>query len=133
LGNVLGEADCYLVSNQQGMYTEQFDSGKLFVDQGSEEPATIQVYHRRRELAADQCPPITVWQYRSVPLQSPGNVEIIATNFMPAQARHDSGSKKSDLCLLKTLPISTLSMHSLHISLRSPSFGFKRRLSAHAP
>ena len=30
-------------------------------------------------------PPVTVWQYRSVPLQSPGNVEAIATNFKPGQ------------------------------------------------
>ena len=85
LGNVLGETDYYFVSNQQGMYTEQFGSGKLFLNQGSEEPATIQVYRRGRELAADQCPPITVWQYRSVPLESPGNAEIVATNFTPGQ------------------------------------------------
>ena len=31
------------------------------------------------------CPPITVWQYRSVPIQSPGDVEAIATNFKPGQ------------------------------------------------
>jgi hypothetical protein len=86
LGSVLGEADYYFVSNQQGMYTEQFGSGKLFLNQGTEEPATVQVHRRGRELAADRCPPITVWQYRSVPLQSPGNAEIIATNFTPGQA-----------------------------------------------
>ena len=86
LGNVLGETDYYFVSNQPGMYTEQFGSGKLFLNQGTEEPATVQVYRRGGELAAHQCPPITVWQYRSVPLQSPGNAEIIATNFTPGQA-----------------------------------------------
>jgi len=85
LGNILGETDYYFVSNQQGMYTEQFGSGKLFLNQGAEEAATVQVYRRGHELAADQCPPITVWQYRSVPLQSPGNAEIIATNFTPGQ------------------------------------------------
>ncbi len=86
LGNVLRETDYYFVSNQQGMYTEQFGSGDLFLNQGTEEPARVQVFRRGRELAADRCPPITVWQYRSVPLQSPGNAEKIATNFMPGQS-----------------------------------------------
>ena len=85
LGNVLGETDYYFVSNQQGIYTEQFGSGDLFLNQGTHEPATVRVYRRGRDLAAHHCPPITVWQYRSVPLESPGNAEVIATNFKPGQ------------------------------------------------
>ena len=59
--------------------------GDSFLNQGTNEPATLSVYHRGRELTAADCPPITVWQYRSVPIQSPGNVEAIATNFKPGQ------------------------------------------------
>jgi hypothetical protein len=83
LGSVLGETDHYFVSNQQGIYTEQGGSGSLFLNQGTEEPATVRVYGRGRELSRDQCPPITVWQYRSVPLESPGNAETISNNFKP--------------------------------------------------
>lgn len=83
LGNVLGETDHYFVSNQQGMYAEQGGTGKLFLNQGTEEPATAHVYHRGRQFSRHDCPPITVWQYRSVPLESPGNAEAIATSFKP--------------------------------------------------
>ena len=86
LGNLLGETDHYFISNQQGIYTEQSGSGKLFLNQGTEEDATIQVYRRGHQLAPHQCPPITVWQYRSVPLESPGNAEAIHTNFKPGEA-----------------------------------------------
>jgi hypothetical protein len=86
LGNVLGETDYYIVSNQQGIYAEQFGSGTMFLNQGTEEMATVRVYHRGSDLPASHCPPITVWQYRSVPLQSPGNAEVIATDFKPGQA-----------------------------------------------
>jgi hypothetical protein len=83
LGSVLGETDHYFVSNQQGMYTEQGGSGSRFLNQGTEEPATVRVYSRGRALSRDHCPPITVWQYRSVPLESPGNAEAISNNFKP--------------------------------------------------
>jgi hypothetical protein len=82
-GNVLGETDHYFVSNQQGMYAEQGGSGSSFLNQGTEEPATVQVYRHGRELLGDQCPPISVWQYRSVPLESPGNAERISANLKP--------------------------------------------------
>ena len=82
---VLVETDYYFVSNQQGIYAEQDGAGDSFLNQGTTEPATVSVYHRGRELAADECPPITVWQYASVPIQSPGNVEAIAKNFKPGQ------------------------------------------------
>src|SRR5208282_4477776 len=82
-GTVLTETDYYFVSNQQAIYAEQHGAGDMFLNQGTTEPATVSVYHRGRELAAADCPPITVWQYRSVPIQSPGDVEKIATNFKP--------------------------------------------------
>ena len=84
-GTILEETDYYLVSNQQGIYAEQHGAGDSFLNQGTTEPATVSVYHRGRELAAADCPPITVWQYRSVPIQSPGDVEAIAKNFKPGQ------------------------------------------------
>ena len=84
-GTVLAETDYYFVSNQQGIYAEQNGPGDSFLNQGTSEPATVSVYHRGRELGPAECPPITVWQYRSVPIQSPGNVEAIATNFKPGQ------------------------------------------------
>jgi hypothetical protein len=82
-GTVLAETDYYFVSNQQGIYAEQNGPGDSFLNQGTSEPATVTVYHRGRELGPAECPPITVWQYRSVPIQLPGNVESIATNFKP--------------------------------------------------
>jgi hypothetical protein len=84
-GTVLAETDYYFVSNQQGIYAEQNGPGDSFLNQGTSEPATISVYHRGVELSPAQCPPISVWQYRSIPIQSPGDVESIATNFKPGQ------------------------------------------------
>lgn len=84
-GTILEETDYYFVSNQQAIYAEQHGPGDMFLNQGTTEPATVAVYHRGRELAAADCPPITVWQYRSVPIQSPGTVETNATNFKPGQ------------------------------------------------
>ena len=83
LGSVLSETDHYFVSNQQGIYTEQGGSDSHFRNQGTEEPATVRVYSGGRELPRDQCPPITVWQYRSVPVESPGNAEAISNKFKP--------------------------------------------------
>jgi len=85
LGDVLTETDYYFVSNQQALYAEQFGSGTQFLNQGTTEPATVAVYQRGQELSADSCPPITLWQYRSIPLQTPGNAEPISTNFKPGQ------------------------------------------------
>lgn len=87
-GTVLAETDYYFVSNQQGIYAEQHGRGDAFLNQGTYGPATIAVYRRGRELTAADCPPVTVWQYRSVPIQSPGNVEAIARNFKPGQPLH---------------------------------------------
>jgi hypothetical protein len=85
LGEVLAETDYYVVSNQQGIYGEQLGSSTQFVNQGTREPATVSVYRRGQELPAGSCPPITCWQYRSVPLQSPGDAEAIHTDLAPGQ------------------------------------------------
>lgn len=84
-GDVLQETDYYFVSNQQAVYAEQHGTGKLFLNNGTDEPATLAVYHRGVALTAENCPPITVWQYRSVPLESPGDAEPISTNYLPGQ------------------------------------------------
>ena len=85
LGVVLDEVDYYFVSNQQGIYAEQHGSGSKFLNQGTSEPATFSVFHLGKELSADVCPAVTVWQYRSVPLQAPGNAEPISNNHKPGQ------------------------------------------------
>lgn len=84
-GTVLGETDYYFVSNQVGIYTEQLGSGSEFLNQGTTEPATVTVYHRGRELSEEACPPITLWQYRSIPLQAPGDAQALTTNLKPGQ------------------------------------------------
>ena len=85
LGVVLDETDYYFASNQQGIYAEQLETGSLFLNQGALEPATFSVFHRGQELSANVCPAVTVWQYRSIPLQDPGNVMAISTNHKPGQ------------------------------------------------
>ncbi|HEV7474177.1 MAG TPA: hypothetical protein VGN90_09010 [Pyrinomonadaceae bacterium] len=85
LGVILDETDYYFVSNQQGIYAEQFEHGSLFLNQGTQEPASVSVYRHGRELSAELCPPITIWQYRSIPLQDPGNAVAISANHRPRQ------------------------------------------------
>lgn len=85
LGDVLDETDYYFVTNQQGIYAEQHGTGSLFLNQGTYEPVTISVFRYGQELSADHCPPVTVWQYRSIPLQDPGNAVPIYTNHKPGQ------------------------------------------------
>jgi hypothetical protein len=82
---VLAETDYYFVSNQQAIYAEQNGSGSVFLNQGTLEPASVAVFSRGHELSADECPPFTVWQYRSIPLQDPGNAVAISTNQRPGQ------------------------------------------------
>jgi hypothetical protein len=82
---VLDETDYYFVSNQQGIYAEQHETGSLFLNQGTCEPATFSVFRRGQELSADLCPLVTVWQYRSIPLQEPGNAVPISMNHKPGQ------------------------------------------------
>jgi hypothetical protein len=85
LGVILAETDYYFVSNQQGIYAEQFGDGSQFLNQGTLESATISVFRRGLELSAAECPPINVWQYRSIPLQAPGDAVSISSDFKPGQ------------------------------------------------
>lgn len=82
---VLAETDYYFVTNQQAVYGEQGGSGTQLVNQGSPEPASVSVFQYGQQLAAGSCPPITVWQYASVPLQAPGDAEILQKNYQPGQ------------------------------------------------
>jgi hypothetical protein len=84
-GIVLAETEYYFVTNQQAIYGEQGGSGTQFVNQGSQEPASVSVFQSGKELAAGSCPPITVWQYASVPLQAPGDAEAIDNGYQPGQ------------------------------------------------
>ena len=81
--DVLSETDYYIVSNQQAIYAEQFGPRDSFVNQGTAEPATISVYQYGKLLPAGTCPPITVWSYSTVPLQTPGALVQVAQNFKP--------------------------------------------------
>ena len=83
---VLGEVDYYFVTDQQAIYGEQHGSSDSFLNNGTTEPATLSVFHRGEELTPEKCPPITVWQYRSVPLQSPGDAVPISTSFKPGDS-----------------------------------------------
>ena len=85
LGTVLEETDYYFVSNQQAIYAEQFGTGSMFLNQGTPEPASVTVFRRGQELSAHTCPPITVWQYQSIPLQASGNAVPLSTNHKPGQ------------------------------------------------
>ncbi|MEA2692885.1 MAG: hypothetical protein QOJ16_2272 [Acidobacteriota bacterium] len=84
-GIVLAETEYYFVTNQQAIYAEQGGSGTEFVNQGGQEPASVLVFRRGQELAAGSCPPITVWQYASIPLQAPGDAEAIDRGYQPGQ------------------------------------------------
>jgi hypothetical protein len=80
-GQMLSEAEYYIVTNQLSIYGEQFGANDSFVNQGSSELATVSVYSRGVELT--DCPPITVWSYATVPLQTPGQRVLLANNFQP--------------------------------------------------
>lgn len=84
-GDVLSETDYYIVSNQQGIYAEQFGPGNSFVNQGTAEPATIAVYQYGKEIPPGVCPPIAVWSYSTVPLQTPGERVLVMDGLQPGQ------------------------------------------------
>jgi hypothetical protein len=86
LGVVLEETEYYFVTNQQAIYAEQFGDSSQFLNQGTAEPASVSVFKRGQELSADNCPPITVWQYCSIPLQDPGTAVPISTRHKPGQS-----------------------------------------------
>lgn len=79
---VLREVEYYVVTDQLAAYAEQHGDGGLFVSQGSAEPVTIGVYHRGARLSPDECPPVSMWQYRSTPIQDPGTA-MLRTSALP--------------------------------------------------
>lgn len=85
LGVILDETDYYFVSNQQAIYAEQNGDGSQFLNQGTLEPVSVWVFRRGMEIPAHKCPAITVWQYRSIPLEDPGNAVAISTNHTPGR------------------------------------------------
>jgi hypothetical protein len=95
--DVLNETDYYVTSNQQAIYAEQGGPGNSFLNQGTTEPATIAVYHRGQPLAAGTCPPVTVWQYASTPLQSPGAAQLVTKTFQPGDALSVDTSQPGNL------------------------------------
>ncbi|HUP61512.1 MAG TPA: hypothetical protein VNA69_13950 [Thermoanaerobaculia bacterium] len=83
--DVLSETEYYIVTNQQAIYAEQFGPGDSFLNQGTVEPATVAVYQYGKPLPAGFCPPITVWSYSTVPLQTPGARVEVMNNLQPGQ------------------------------------------------
>ncbi|HEX9983273.1 MAG TPA: hypothetical protein VGF69_08415 [Thermoanaerobaculia bacterium] len=83
-GRMLSETDYYIATNQLSIYAEQFGAGDSFVNQGSPERATVSVYRRGVELTV--CPPISVWSYATVPLQTPGQRLLLTSNFQPGDS-----------------------------------------------
>ncbi|MDP9194781.1 MAG: hypothetical protein M3P06_24055 [Acidobacteriota bacterium] len=84
-GSVLNESEYYIVSNQQAVYAEQCGPGDSFLNQGTTEPATVAVYRYGKLVPADACPPISVWSYSTVPLQTPGARALVTDNLQPGQ------------------------------------------------
>lgn len=82
-GTVLREVDYYIVTDQLAAYAEQYGSDREFVSQGGAEPVEISVYHRGVRLAVDECPPISMWQYRSTPIQQPGDARLVNDALFP--------------------------------------------------
>lgn len=100
---VLTESEYFVVTNQLAMYAEQNGAADLFLNQGTWEPATVSVYQRGVELAAGVCPPITVWSYSTVPLQTPGARVQVATNFQPGDPLNADTSQPGNLDFVFTV------------------------------
>lgn len=78
-GVVLQETLYAVFSNQQAIYTEQNGSGDQFLNQGTLEPATVSVYYLGKKADPAHPPAIKVWQYSAIPLQAPGNAQLLGT------------------------------------------------------
>ena len=103
---VLEETEYYFVTNQLVIYAEQHGSGSEFRNQGTIEPATVSVFRRGVELKGRSCPPVAVWQYRSIPLEAPGNAVPINSNYKPGQPLEIDTSQPGNF--LFTFSINTL-------------------------
>src|ERR1043165_4384145 len=85
-GTVLTETDYFIATNQLSIYAEQHGADDSFLNQGTLEPATISVYRRGNLCPPASCPPIFVWSYATVPLQTPGTAQQVNPNFVPGDA-----------------------------------------------
>lgn len=79
------EVDYYVVTDQLAVYAEQGGPDDEFLSQGVLEPLSVAVYHRGRRLDHASCPPISMWQYRTTPIQSPGDAVVRTTNLRPGE------------------------------------------------
>ncbi len=84
---VLSETDAMVATNGIGFYTQESDEGSatLVWNQGSYAPFTVEVYQRGKRLDAATCPNISVWIYRSVPMQNPGDRILLKNDLEPGQ------------------------------------------------
>lgn len=83
-GEVLAETEYFFVTNQVSVYAEQNGgTSDSFVNQGTAEPATVRLYSRGVEVPPADCPPVSVWSYASVPLQTPGVRQLVTSSYKP--------------------------------------------------
>lgn len=85
-GVLSSEVDYYVVTDQLAVYAEQGGPVDEFLSQGELEPVDVRVYHRGQLLDPTTCPPISMWQYRTTPIQSPGDAVVRTTDLRPGQA-----------------------------------------------
>jgi hypothetical protein len=84
---LLLEQDYLVVSDQSCIFGEQGPGAttQFINENGSPEPARIRVFRKGTELAAGDCPPVTVWEYDTTPNQATGPLTRISTTFGPGQ------------------------------------------------
>lgn len=82
-GVIAEEVDYYVVTDHLAVYAEQGGPDDEFFSQGKLEPISVGVYHRGERLDAASCPPISMWQYRTAPIQDPGDAVSITTTLQP--------------------------------------------------
>lgn len=84
---LLLEQDYLVVSDQSTIFGEQGPGASTqFTNEGGiPEPARIRVFRKGAELAAGDCPAVTVWEYDTTPNQDPGPLTQIGTTFGPGQ------------------------------------------------
>lgn len=70
-GTVLKEVDYYVVTDHLAVYAQQGGRNDVFLSQGTLEPLQLSVYHRGEKM--EPSPPITMWEYSTVPIQKPGD------------------------------------------------------------
>ena len=118
-GTVLQETSYYFVSNQQSIYAEQNGPGDVFLNQGTTEPATISVYQHGKSLGSS-CPPVTVWQYRSIPLEAPGDVMVLTNSFAPGDPLQVDTSQPGNYLFTFTIPDGTNDPPKSYLTYQNP-------------